>query len=186
MLPCLSNACNTRSKLICSDHALCRTGFTANYKRLGPTLWTHSPLSMRFSQVRISWILALITAACFYVSLVLTPDTGAPRRRTREYNVRSQPKQASAVSSRQTRERHTSDLPGGVSPDCSDRNQTCRSWAKSGECLSNPVFVLEACTASCGVCLQGSPAQDRVSLGIAAPAYYVARLRVLDYPHMCS
>merc|ERR1719480_652418 len=35
---------------------------------------------------------------------------------------------------------------------CSDDNQFCRDWAASGQCETNPGYMLEACRESCGVC----------------------------------
>ena len=119
---------------------------------------------MRFSQTRLSCILALISAACVFISLTLTPGTGAPRRL--EYVVRSESRQASTVNSQQVGERHTGAIAAEVAPGCSDREETCQAWSKRGECLSNPVFMLEACTASCGVCLQRFSAQGHVSLDV--------------------
>merc|ERR1711871_1757386 len=39
--------------------------------------------------------------------------------------------------------------PGG----CVDQNSTaCKSWERSGECRSNPQFMLKHCAATCGLC----------------------------------
>ena len=35
---------------------------------------------------------------------------------------------------------------------CEDRNPSCRSWAKEGECESNANYMAESCPASCGSC----------------------------------
>ena len=35
---------------------------------------------------------------------------------------------------------------------CTDSNEECHPWAKSGECANNPRFMLENCRASCRMC----------------------------------
>jgi len=35
---------------------------------------------------------------------------------------------------------------------CTDSNEECHPWAKSGECANNPRFMLDNCQASCRVC----------------------------------
>merc|ERR1719245_1590267 len=35
---------------------------------------------------------------------------------------------------------------------CEDHNQMCPEWARRGECMSNPGFMLQACGASCRSC----------------------------------
>merc|ERR1711920_236388 len=37
-------------------------------------------------------------------------------------------------------------------PGCVDANQNCEMWAASGECASNPAYMLVNCRKSCGVC----------------------------------
>merc|ERR1712242_381780 len=37
-------------------------------------------------------------------------------------------------------------------PGCSDTNQYCEDWAASGQCDTNPNYMLESCRKSCGVC----------------------------------
>ena len=35
---------------------------------------------------------------------------------------------------------------------CEDRNPSCRTWAKAGECERNVDYMRESCPASCGSC----------------------------------
>merc|ERR1719221_1867116 len=37
-------------------------------------------------------------------------------------------------------------------PSCTDDNASCEAWAAMGECENNPVFMLDSCRLSCGVC----------------------------------
>ena len=35
---------------------------------------------------------------------------------------------------------------------CTDSNDSCAEWARSGECAKNPAYTLKECPNSCGVC----------------------------------
>ena len=35
---------------------------------------------------------------------------------------------------------------------CSDRDDSCASWAKEGECTKSPGYMLKECPTSCGLC----------------------------------
>merc|ERR1712190_591003 len=50
---------------------------------------------------------------------------------------------------------------------CSDDNQNCGSWAASGQCEANPVYMLANCRLSCGVC---SPPTQAPAPPTQAPA----------------
>lgn len=43
---------------------------------------------------------------------------------------------------------------------CEDTKPDCAGWAKSGECQSNPGFMLQGCKKSCGGCGGDGPKQD--------------------------
>lgn len=35
---------------------------------------------------------------------------------------------------------------------CVDHHHHCPDWSKNGECVNNPVTVIETCPKSCGAC----------------------------------
>ena len=39
-----------------------------------------------------------------------------------------------------------------ISTDCKDRHKLCASWARSGECKKNPLWMSENCRQSCKLC----------------------------------
>lgn len=39
-------------------------------------------------------------------------------------------------------------------PSCSDEEDGCLGWARTGECEKNPAFMNAACRRSCGTCAQ--------------------------------
>ena len=40
----------------------------------------------------------------------------------------------------------------GACHDVADKADECKAWVESGECTSNPGFMLANCAASCGLC----------------------------------
>ena len=57
-------------------------------------------------------------------------------------------------------------------PSCSDDNPSCKSWAATGECESNPGFMLLKCASSCNACDRVTRCQwaedDAAPLGVPA------------------
>ena len=43
------------------------------------------------------------------------------------------------------------DVPEG-GEDCTDDHKHCKEWSESGECQTNPGFMLNSCRRSCDVC----------------------------------
>jgi len=51
--------------------------------------------------------------------------------------------------------------PTRIDPGCVDDDESCASWAKSGECFRNEGFMHKSCRASCHVCEGGKPKPKR-------------------------
>merc|ERR1740122_234927 len=80
-----------------------------------------------------------------------TPPTPTPPRRRTPV---SPPRRRAPVSPPRRRTPMPQPTPGPQpSPgSCSDDNQFCEDWTASGQCETNPGYMLEACRESCGDC----------------------------------
>ena len=46
---------------------------------------------------------------------------------------------------------------------CADHDESCKGWAKEGQCEENKAFMYRVCPASCGICqLLESPDKDEL------------------------
>jgi len=53
----------------------------------------------------------------------------------------------------------------GMNELCQDDHSSCESWAGSGECLNNPVFMKDSCRKSCGSCSENATVVDSSQAG---------------------
>lgn len=90
-----------------------------------------------------------------------TPRTSTTRSSTAKMEVTSDPKKDAAAKMRRQMEMPQKAPPrnqmGPIDPGCVDDNESCESWAKTGECDRNEPFMTKTCRASCHVCNGGKP-----------------------------
>jgi hypothetical protein len=85
-------------------------------------------------------------------------DCGSGDRDTSVYTVKSLKITGRVVHGPEPRKCHP-DTPSPSPPPtgpaaCTDENQNCSDWSKTGECKNNPGWMLTHCKKSCGVCKQ--------------------------------
>ena len=61
-----------------------------------------------------------------------------------------------------------------IEPGCVDNDESCESWARSGECDRNSAFMHTSCKASCHICRGGKPPPKKV-LARACPRPFHGR-----------
>ena len=54
---------------------------------------------------------------------------------------------------------------------CRDDNMACADWARDSQCEQNPVFMLQTCRKSCGVCKEGSALDSSTPCTNTAPEH---------------
>ena len=90
-----------------------------------------------------------------------TPRTSTPRTSTAKMEGTVDPKKDAAAKMRRQMEMPQKAPPrnqmGPIDPGCVDDNESCESWAKTGECDRNEPFMTKTCRASCHVCNGGKP-----------------------------
>ena len=52
---------------------------------------------------------------------------------------------------------------------CKDEHEACPKFARRGECLKNPAWMMGSCARSCGMCRVAQREQIRTLLGVQAP-----------------
>ena len=52
---------------------------------------------------------------------------------------------------------------------CQDENSNCGSWAKLGQCATNPGYMLSNCKESCGNCEAGGPKKGTYTIYCIMP-----------------
>ena len=91
-----------------------------------------------------------------------------PKTNRRQTTTTESPKRQQAAA-KQQRSKPPSPPPprpmvsGKVDPNCVDSDESCESWARSGECDRNQGFMHSNCRASCHICNGGKPKPKRAS-----------------------
>ena len=91
-----------------------------------------------------------------------------PKTNRRQTTTTESPKKQQAAA-KQQRSKPPSPPPprpmvsGKVDPNCVDSDESCESWARSGECDRNQGFMHSNCRASCHICNGGKPKPKRAN-----------------------